>query len=253
VIKDELVLPEGVLLLNRHDPIVSGALSLGIYEAFFAEEFRRRLRPGMTVIDIGANLGYYTLIASPLADRVIAFEPESENVALLAGTITRNDLANVVLIQKGLGDKEETRSLSLHPDNKGKHSLLQIDEEGVTTADINVTTLDAALAPLSVAQVGLIKIDIEGWEAKALRGARATLLRWHPALMFEFSPERIRAAGDDPLFMLTDLLSIGYTLKIIDEDKHRLIASDPEALCYGSAKKGAYVNIIALYNKEEHP
>ncbi len=246
MIPKELNLPEGVLLLNQNDPVVSGALSLGAYEVFFTNEFRAQLREPMTVVDIGANLGYYTLIASAHVRRVISFEPESENAALLLRTLERNQRNNVTLVQKGLGEKEETLSLAIHPDNKGKHTLLPTDESGVTSTDISVTTLDAALETLGAPRVDLIKIDIEGWEAKALRGAARTLRASHPTIMFEYGPERIRAAGDDPLLMLKELQAEGYALFVIDEESSALSPIEPEALIGRPPHSDAYVNILAL-------
>lgn len=246
MIPEQLTLPEGVLLLNQNDPVVSGALSLGAYEVFFTNEFRTRLRESMTVVDIGANLGYYTLIASAHVQRVIAFEPERENATLLLRTLTQNGRSNVTLIQKGLGEKEETLSLAIHPDNKGKHTLLPIDEKGVTNVDIPVTTLDAALETLGTSKVDLIKMDIEGWEAKALRGAAKTLQASHPIIMFEYGPERIRVAGDDPLLMLNELKEEGYTLFVINEDHGALSPLEPEELIRRLPHSDAYVNILAL-------
>ena len=62
-----ITIPEGVLTLNMHDPVVSGALALGVYEPFETALLRRIIEPGMTVLDIGANLGYQTVIAARLA------------------------------------------------------------------------------------------------------------------------------------------------------------------------------------------
>jgi FkbM family methyltransferase len=200
----------------------------------------------MTVVDIGANLGYYTLIASAHVEHVISFEPERENAELLLRTLKRNARSNVTLVQKGLGEKEETLTLAIHPDNKGKHTLLPINEKGVTSTDIPMTTLDAVLETLGVPRVDLIKIDIEGWEAKALRGAVKTLRASHPTIMFEFGPERIRAAGDDPLLMLKELEAKGYALFVIDEDHSALSPLEPEALIRRLPLSDAYVNILAL-------
>lgn len=245
MIKEEIILPEGALLLNKNDPVVSGALSMGVYEAFFAAEFRRRVQGIATVVDIGANLGFYTLIASKHATKVIAFEPEAENAALLSKTVARNNLKNITLVQKGLGDKNEALTLAIHPDNKGKHTLLGIDEKGVTSVTIPVTTLDAELLAHNILSVDMIKIDIEGWEAKALRGAKETIHASHPTIMFEFAPQRIRAAGDDPLLMLHELEDEGYTLFVIDEDHDTLMPLDPTKLIATLTKNDAYTNILA--------
>ena len=148
-------------------------------------------------------------------------------------------------MKKGLGDKQESRTLAIHPDNKGKHTLLGIDEKGVTTANIPVTTLDLALKEIGSPKIDLMKIDIEGWEAKALRGAKETIQAHHPIIMFEFAPHRISAAGDDPLLMLHELEDEEYTLFVVDEDHDTLLPLDPQKLLSSLSRSDAYVNILA--------
>lgn len=248
MIPPSLVLPEGTLFLNQADPVVSGALALGAYEPYFTDVLRQTLAPHMTMIDIGANLGYYTIIGSAHARAVIAFEPEEENARLLSRSCDANHRTNITLITKGLSDKPEQLPLEIHPDNKGKHSLLATNEKGTVHTTIELVTLDAMLDELGLHSVDLIKMDIEGWEAKALRGAMKTINQEHPMLMFEFAPARIRAAGDDPKAMLDSLIACGYTLLEINEEKRALLPIDQERIIRTYTGWDDYLNILARHS-----
>ncbi len=246
IIPPTITIPEGILYLNQNDPVVSGALLLGAYEAYFAEVFRAELRQGMTVLDIGANLGYYSLIASKTASRVVAFEPEDENRALLGRTQSVNNRTNIIVIDKGVSDSEGAGTLTIDPDNKGKHSLLPAD--GGVHVDITLTTVDATLEALGITDVGLIKMDIEGWEGHAFIGMQSLLARAHPTIMFEFAPMRIREAGKDGAVLLEYLWGLGYELWEIDEGAHQLVPlATHHELLKRLQKIDDYVNIIARH------
>lgn len=244
LIPKEITIPEGTLYLNQRDPVVSGALTLGAYEPYFAEEFRKHLKPGSIVVDIGANLGYYTLIASALAQRVIAYEPEKENLDLLRRTIEKNNLQNVIVIEKGIGAKDEELALTLDPDNKGKHTLLSNTEGEKKT--ISVTTLDSSIALQNIKHIDLIKMDIEGWEGYAFKGMVNVLQNMSPIIFFEFAPRRIEESGESPIVMLHTLERFGYKLFVIDESKKALVQiSDVTDFSSSFEGKDSYVNVIA--------
>ncbi len=213
-----VALPEGPLALNLDDPVVSGALALGVYERQVSTCFRRALAPGMTVVDVGANLGYYSVIAlggSAPDGRVVAFEPDPVNHALLRANLAPfggRALVRREAVAAGAG----TGVLHRHPDNKGKHSLLASPELG---AGLPVTTvsLDAILLALGVDRVDLVKLDIEGAEPLALAGMAATLARHRPVLFLECAPRRWERAGFEPAGVLDGLGRLGYILTLVDE------------------------------------
>ncbi len=244
MIPERIALPTGeTLCLNQDDAVVSGALSLGIYEHAMTRTFLDRLRPGTTFVDIGANLGYYTVLACGKVGRVVAFEPSAENAALLRRNVEANDAKNVTVVPSGVGDAVETRRLTLDADNKGKHSLI---DGGGTGEEVSLTTVDRALSDLGVDRVDLIKMDIEGWEAHAFAGMQETLRRDRPAIFFEYAPARIRQAGRDPFAMLRSLGKLGYALFVIDERTAELIpVKDGDARLRRLRKTDDYVNIFA--------
>ena len=248
----EIIIPEGKLLLNPNDPVLSGALMLNAFEKHFAEAFRSHIEQGMIIVDVGANIGYYTLIAAIRtgeSGKVIACEPESENMQFLQRMTRANSLTTVVLLEYALGDEDARAPLYLHPDNKGKHSLLKV--EGHTPVQIETRALDKLFPTLGISRIDVIKIDIEGWEAKALKGMNELLKKFHPTLFFEFAPVRIRMTGEDPLDTLESLCALGYELAQIDERTGKFISiTDNNEFIMTLHGYDGYANIRATC--EEH-
>lgn len=216
VIPPTLPINEGTLILNQNDPVLSAALALGVYEPGIVRKWRELLHDDSQVLDIGANIGLFTLVAARHASKgtVIAFEPQSENAQFLSRMIAHNGLTNVVTVNAGASDSTGQASLYLHPDNKGMHSLLPV---GSTQEHIALVRADDVVTEHQMSPT-LIKIDVEGWEAKAFRGLEGTLRRYHPAILFEFAPARIRAAGDDPDALLEHLRGLGYVLTTLEDN-----------------------------------
>ncbi|HKO22039.1 MAG TPA: FkbM family methyltransferase [Candidatus Eisenbacteria bacterium] len=238
-------LPEGPLALNPDDPVVSGALALGVYERTVTSCFRRALAPGMTVVDLGANLGYYSVIAlgrTAPDGRLLAFEPDPANHALLVQNLARFG-PRAIVRREAVADGEGTGTLHRHPDNKGKHSLLASDELG-GGVPVTIVSLDAALAALAIARVDLVKMDIEGAEPRALAGMSETLARDRPLLFIECAPRRWAGAGHDTVAVLGGLVRRGYALTLIDEAREAEVAVTPEGVA-SLGGRDPYVNLIA--------
>ncbi|MEN9840757.1 MAG: hypothetical protein RL376_557 [Verrucomicrobiota bacterium] len=137
---------------------------------------RRWIRPGFVACDIGANIGTYTVPLSRLVGptgHVIAFEPNRRTYACLRQNIRQNRLANVTLLRAAAGPEAGTAGLIVTADNLGEVHLSPPGE--AETARVRVTTVDHEVARLGLQQVDFIKIDVEGFELAALRGAAHTL------------------------------------------------------------------------------
>ena len=140
------------------------------------------VRPGDVVIDCGAHIGGFTRVALRSGARmVIAIEPQRGNLLAFEKNLAE-ELKNgkVKLIRKGVWDS--IGKLSLHLSRVGDSHSVVIPQQGPGDESIEVTTLDALVKNLGVKRVDFIKIDIEGAERNALRGARQLLKRWHPRL-----------------------------------------------------------------------
>jgi FkbM family methyltransferase len=170
------------------------------------------LSPGDTALDIGANLGWYSLLLAkrfPTA-RIIAFEPEPMNFQLLSDNLSANGCANVRPEQFAVAEREG--ELELYPyaaKNRGRHSLLKINDG--TPIKIRTVSLDGYLAGANVApqSVRFLKIDIEGYEYHALSGGRHTLASV-PCILSEFSPEYMRRGGIEPRLYVDLLVQTGF-------------------------------------------
>ena len=140
-------------------------------------------------IDIGANLGWYSVLLNRVSESgslVFAFEPDPNNFELLEFNVTKNDCSNVKAFNKAISNKSETLSLYKYPEkNLGRHSLLP--QKGAQEIEVNTVCLDEFLDAELHSKVKFIKIDIEGYEFYALRGA-IDILKCCPMVMMEFSP-----------------------------------------------------------------
>lgn len=179
------------------------------WEADISQLFRSLCRPESVVVDIGANFGYFSVLAANLigplgSGQVIAFEPNPDLCRLHRRNSAINwSIARVTLHEMALGDRIDT--LILHvPEGSGANGSLSAPE-GVDCAQIpvRVKPLDAILPPELT--VDVMKIDVEGHEATVLRGAREVIARSpNLHLCLEWSRKQMKAAGNTP----DDLLSL---------------------------------------------
>jgi FkbM family methyltransferase len=174
--------------------------------------------PGI-FLDVGANLGWFTLQVARLTrvERVVAFEPDVANHQLLQTNIERNGLASRVdAVACALGDGPGLARLNLYKgSNLGRHSLAV--DHGRGGSWVPVEALDTLLARLGLAEapVAALKIDVEGYEPRVLGGARATLARTG-ILLIELSPALSRAGGLDVSRALDDIAEAGFVPDIWD-------------------------------------
>ena len=174
--------------------------------------FAQHIRPGMRVVEAGANLGVFTLQLSKLVGpegKVFAFEPDPALYAALQKNLDRNGMKNVTTIPRALGSRTARLGLKTFGLNSGDTRLCDdATEAGATPVD--VVTMDDALVGESV---DFVKLDVQGWELEALRGA-TRLFAENPAvqLFVEFWPYGLRRAGCAPLDLITFLQKAGFSL-----------------------------------------
>ena len=134
---------------------------------------KKEIKKGDTVVDIGANIGLYTLFFSKLVGatgKVIAFEPDPENFDVLKKNIELNEITNVTLMQKGISNKNETMKL-YKSHASGAHSLIK-NEWAKEYTDIQTVTLDDYF---NGEEIDMMKIDAEGFELEVIEGGKKLL------------------------------------------------------------------------------
>ncbi|MBU6430874.1 MAG: FkbM family methyltransferase [Patescibacteria group bacterium] len=225
IMPKETEIEDGVFLeLDQSDPVASGAIALGVYEKYESDIFRSKIKQGMTIIDIGANLGYYAAIAARRAGErglVIAFEPEPNFFKLLSKNISRNNLKNASLFEMAIADKNGKMELFLSNENKGNNSLIQ-SENLKTSVRVKSVTLDDFITSRKIEKVDIVKMDIEGAEILAIEGMKKTLIKHKPLLFLEFSPHSIVKLNRNPTDFISILSGMGYSIFEINETRKSL-------------------------------
>lgn len=217
-------------------------LLIGQHERATTYQIEKLVKPGMTVLDIGAHVGYYSRRLARLVGRqgrVLAFEPHPRIFATLEINLRRFE--NVIPLQMAVSDVDGKAELhdylmmsasgSLHYD-EGLRRLQQasLGQSDVApriaqnfpsqTFSVPTTRVDTCLANLGIETVDVIKMDIEGAEIRALQGMSETIVR-SPSLVLvmEYNPQALRASGADPVEAVRRVLSMGFrNVRAIEED-----------------------------------
>ena len=219
------------MFLNPRDRTSAMRYLTNNYEPFETEIVRRIPLAGATALDIGANIGYYSLLTSAAVGpkgRVYAFEPESRNFGLLEKNLALNHATNVTAFRLAVSDAPGTGTLVLSPTNMGDHRLAFGASAGAPRAAdsqvVEVDSLDRRLERERVTEVDFIKLDVQGHEHRVLVGARRLLTRQAHRLviLMELEPEALRAAGTNPEALLTYLRGFDFQVLALDVE-HRAV------------------------------
>jgi FkbM family methyltransferase len=194
---------------------------MGWNEYDSVEWCRKLIKSGMTVVDVGAHLGYYTRLFSRLvgpSGTVLAFESHPENFAVLTKNLSGRKHRNVKLFEVALADQEGSLPLYVSP-GSSNHSLL----EGFTKAEevikVKSKSLDTVLSELGIARVDFVKIDVEGAEPLVLAGMRQTISRSpHINLLIEYNPAALACGGEEPKEMIAVLQKAGFQVGVVRPD-----------------------------------
>jgi FkbM family methyltransferase len=183
-----------------------------VYEEALTAVLTKHLKPGVTVLDIGAHVGLHTLMFSRRVGptgQVLAIEPSPANARLLRSHIMWNHCRNVEVIEAAVGDCEDYVSFTFHPDPTAYQAFSNslVYKIGSELETVRMTTIDAIC---DGRYPHLIKIDVEGAELLALRGARDTLTRCAPILIVAIHPPLMQLLGTLPAELVAFLDSCGY-------------------------------------------
>lgn len=218
-----------------------------IWEPLETALVKKEVRSGDVVLDIGANIGYYTLILARLVGengRVFAFEPEPENFDLLKKNVEINGYRNAVLVKKGVSDVNGKTRLYLSEENRGDHRVYDSRDDR-NSMEIETIRLDDYFKDYE-GRIDFIKMDIQGAEGKALQGMPLLLQKFKELkIIMEFWPTVLKKAGTEPGDLLGFLLNHDFKIYNIDRAEKMIKPADInellEAYSYEAEK---YTNLF---------
>jgi FkbM family methyltransferase len=179
-------------------------------EATEVEQLRPFVRPGTTVIDVGANIGFFVLrfaawVSPP--GKVIAIEPEQGNLDRLERALRRHDRAGIVDVLKGVAaDSDGTLNIVINPHHPADHRL------GAQGVPVAAFTLDRIMSDRDWPSVSLVKIDVQGAEMRVLKGAAELLRRYRPVLYIEIDDAALSESGTSAKALVDHLSGLGYEM-----------------------------------------
>lgn len=206
--------------LNINDIGIARNLIQGNYEKYETEIFKRFIKSNTILIDIGANIGYYTIMASNLVKngQIYSFEPELNNYNLLIKNVRVNDIQNVIPIQKAVSNKESKIKIFTDSRNLGNHSLAESNvPDKLGFLKVETITLDSLSDDLDNDAHIFIKMDTQGAEGLVIDGAKKLLRKNNITILMEFWPKGLENMGSNPLELLNNLEMMGFKVEVIDD------------------------------------
>ncbi len=240
---------------TREDRYVSADLAAThIWEPFETEIVRRLCRPGDFVMDIGGNIGWYSVLMAQLigpTGRLMTFEPDPDNFEMLKRNIARCTAGpRPELFREAVGDEPGAVRLFLSDTNLGDHRTFD-DGTGRASIETPQRSLESILAGESRLP-DLVKSDTQGAEGRIVKGARRLFASgWRPILLIEFWPYGLDGSGGDAISLWNELADLGYVAYEVTERRPRLYALPPERVRLllsteiDVASEG-FINILAL-------
>lgn len=251
-----------MIVHSKFDRYISPQIAAtGAWEPFETELVQRLLRPGDGFVDIGANIGWYTIIGAARVGtkgRVYAFEPELENFDLADRNVTLNGLANVRLERAAVAERPGSAVLFLSDENLGDHRLYESSEQR-RCETVPVTSLDVYFAD-KPGPIRLVKMDTQGSEAKIFEGLSADLVRARDiaAFIFEYWPKGLIGAGSSPERFMERLQTLDLSCYVIQEEYRGLDPIDLDVLgqrAYGDLRPETdrFANLLAFPRSKALP
>lgn len=176
------------------------------------------LHPGSDFVDVGGNVGHMSFLGAGLvtsSGHVHVFEPYPPNAERIRRQAKNNNLKQITLYPFALGDRDESSTLSLPQDDShhGNATLRQPTSEDLEIVEevaVQTRNGDSVLGPV-LSNLSLIKIDVEGYEFRVLKGLKSVIEKHRPVIMHEINTEYLADVGDSPVELCAYMKSLGYT------------------------------------------
>ncbi|MEU7291743.1 FkbM family methyltransferase [Streptomyces exfoliatus] len=205
-----------MVAVDTQDLIQRYLYLFGVWEPYMTGWLRQRLRPGDTYVDVGANIGYYSLLAGQLVGaegQVVAIEASPMFHQRLLRNVALNDYRNVRAINGAVSDTEEILKFVLASSaNMGANSIVPYEGPAESTFEIEARPLPDLLTADEIARARVIKIDVEGAEGSVVRGMACMLPRLRPdaEITVEVTPERMARLGDSADELMATMQAHGF-------------------------------------------
>jgi FkbM family methyltransferase len=246
---------ETPLFLIPDDAIITPmTIRHGVWEANETYWFCRSIGPGDTLVDVGANIGYFTVLGARIVGdtgHVYAFEPDPEAFAMLERNVRLNGLTNVTIERKAVSNAAGEVKLYLATENKGDHRIFETRAEQRESVIVETVALDNYFAGRE-ADINFIKIDTQGAEGVIVDGMKRILATNDQLrLALEFSPWHLREFGFDPAHLVDMLETVDFRSFDLGRGLPRidpLISMSPrEALQFYSGEKDrGFTNLLLV-------
>ena len=208
------------ILVNPTEHIQQQLFWYGYYEKELAIMLKKILRANDVFLDIGANIGYFSLLAANNLPsvKVISFEPVNELFQKLNENISLNNIKNITTVNAAVGEINEEKEmfLSAH-DNLGMSSFQQPGNYTGKKEKVKVLTIDDWFKTSGLSSIDLIKLDVEGSELAALKGMKEVLQKQRPVVIVEINPETLSLFNLKPAIICNYLNQLNFDGFIISE------------------------------------
>jgi FkbM family methyltransferase len=219
-IGERLVRGEGFSFFAQSvTPLGWQVLFFGTYEPELRAIFRSTIPPGGVVIDVGANVGWHSLLMARLAGpsgRILAVEPNPSVRDRLKANLDANEIENVTVLPFAFSNRDGRVGFYGPPatdGGSGSGHLAISDSPGPeANFDVDARRLDALVDELGLQRLDLLKIDVEGFEWPVLLGAEISIAKFRPQIVFEFNLEYAGRGGGRPEVFAEFFQRHGYTL-----------------------------------------
>lgn len=202
--------------LNVTDLIQETILLEGLWDPFLTDFIQNNLKPGDVFIDIGAHVGYFSLLAARRVGpqgKVLSVEPNPFALKELQLNVARSYLENVIVEHTACGETETVVQLFLHTEsNTSMASLSGSNAKGGQSIEVPCTAMDALVEKHHLTRANLVKIDVEGAELHVLRGMKQIMKELRPAIVLELEPHLLKSFGTSPEEVEGLLADCGYSI-----------------------------------------
>ena len=193
-----------IYVLHPGEHVDDQIIQYGCFEPFSTNIVKTLIHPGMTIIDVGANFGYYSCLFSKLVGstgHVFCFEPTNYFRQRLVNNIYLNNYQNITVSEYALSDCHWV------PDFDSSQDM------NITNENISTITLDEFLSDKNIQKIDFIKVDIDGHELKFIKGAMYTISKYKPKILMEISPIHLNEAGYNMQDCWDIIQEINYNVK----------------------------------------